>query len=139
MAEKISKQEAVRRALAHFGNAATPAQMRPWIKDEFGLEMTDKHISTAKGEILRKAGVKGKRPAKPAASKAATPRAAPEATAKKAGPKAAAKPQAAAALAGPKPAAAKAAIPLDDILYIKALVGRFGSEPLHTLIDAFAS
>jgi hypothetical protein len=29
-------------------------------------------------------------------------------------------------------------IPLDDILYVKGLVGRFGPEQLHTLIDAFA-
>jgi hypothetical protein len=29
-------------------------------------------------------------------------------------------------------------IPLDDILHVKVLVGRFGPEQLHTLIDAFA-
>jgi hypothetical protein len=29
-------------------------------------------------------------------------------------------------------------IPLDDILYVKQLVGRFGAAPLHTLINAFA-
>jgi hypothetical protein len=29
-------------------------------------------------------------------------------------------------------------VPLSDILYIKELVGRFGAEPMHTLIDAFA-
>jgi hypothetical protein len=31
-----------------------------------------------------------------------------------------------------------AGIPLDDILYVKGLVGRIGPEQLHTLIDAFA-
>jgi hypothetical protein len=42
----------------------------------------------------------------------------------------------------PKPHAAgggkEAGIPLDDILYVKGLVGRIGPEQLHTLIDAFA-
>jgi hypothetical protein len=42
----------------------------------------------------------------------------------------------------PKPPAAtggkEVGIPLDDILYVKGLVGRFGPEQLHTLIDAFA-
>jgi hypothetical protein len=127
MAEKISKQEAVRRSLAHFGNDAKPAQMKPWIKAELGIEMSTDHISTAKGDILRKSGVRGKRPAKRA-------KAAPKALA----PKAATQP-APSAQQGPKSAAAKAAgIPLNDILYVKDLVGRFGPEQLHTLIDAFA-
>jgi hypothetical protein len=41
----------------------------------------------------------------------------------------------------PKSAAAgrkDAGIPLEDILYVKGLVGRFGPDQLHTLIDAFA-
>jgi hypothetical protein len=127
MAEKISKQEAVRRALAHFGNDAKPAQMKPWIKAELGIEMSTDHISTAKGDILRKAGLKGRRspkraakaPARKSASKAVPPPAPP-------------------AHEGPKPAAAKAGdIPLDDILYVKELVGRVGPEQLHRLIDAF--
>jgi hypothetical protein len=46
------------------------------------------------------------------------------------------------ALVQPKRAAAsggkEAGIPLDDILYVKGLVGRFGPEQLHTLIEAFA-
>ena len=89
MAEKISKQEAVRRALAHFGNDAKPAQMRPWIKAELGIEMSTDHISTAKGDILRKAGLGGrpKRSAKAPAKKAG-----PKATAQKAAAKAATQP-----------------------------------------------
>jgi hypothetical protein len=39
------------------------------------------------------------------------------------------------ASAAPKKAAG---VPLHDILSIKELVGRFGAEPMHTLIDAFA-
>jgi hypothetical protein len=74
-----------------------------------GIEMSTDHISTAKGGILR-AGRKGKGPAK----KASTPKPAAASNGKQAG------------------------IPLNDILYVKVLVGRFGPEQLHTLIDAFA-
>jgi hypothetical protein len=113
----ISKQEAVRRALAHFGRDAKPAQMQGWIRQQFNIEMSSDHISTAKGEILRKA-------------------------AKKAGPKkAAAKPhvqRAAASTAAARPSGGQAAVPLADVLAVKDLVGRLGAGPLHTLIDAFA-
>jgi hypothetical protein len=47
MAEKITKQEAVRRALAHFGKDGKPAQMQGWIKQQFNLDMSTDHISTA--------------------------------------------------------------------------------------------
>ena len=130
MAEQLTKREVVSRGMAHFGNDAPLSQMREWIKKEMGLEMTEKHISTARGDILRKAVPK----ATPAAPKAAAPKAA----AKKAAPK----PQTAPTpQAGPKPVAASAkssGIPLGDILYVKELVGRVGPEQLHTLIAAFA-
>jgi hypothetical protein len=35
MAEEITKQEAVRRALKDMGRAATPSQMQPYIIDAF--------------------------------------------------------------------------------------------------------
>ncbi len=119
MAEKITKQEAVRRALAHFGKDGKPAQMQGWIKQQFNIDMTTDHISTAKGEILRKAAAQ-----KTAARKAAAP-----------------KPQvqrAAASTAAAKPSGGQAAVPLADILAVKDLVRRLGAGPLHTLIDAFA-
>jgi hypothetical protein len=123
MAEKITKQEAVRRALAHFGNDARPAQMKPWIKDELGIDMGADHISTAKGSILRAAATGRPAKKKPGRSPAVAPKAGP----------------ALAPLARPAPGGRgeKApGIPLDDILYVKGLVGRFGPEQLHTLIDA---
>ena len=121
MAEKITKQEAVRRALAHFGKDGKPAQMQGWIKEQFGIEMSTDHISTAKGIILRKAGGKAKKSA-----------------AKKAAPKPQVQP-AAASTSPPKPTGGKAGgIALEDILAVKELVGRLGARPLHTLIDAFA-
>jgi hypothetical protein len=114
VADTISKQEAVRRALAHFGRDAKPAEMQGWIKQQFGIEMSTDHISTAKGEVLRKAGAK----------KAAAP-----------------KPQVQRAAASTSPAkctGTDSGIPLADILAVKDLVGRLGAGPLHTLIDAFA-
>jgi hypothetical protein len=116
MADKITKQEAVRRALAHFGREAKPAQMQGWIKQQFGIDMSTDHISTAKGEILRKA-----------------------AGPKKTGlPKAAPVQQAAAPTSQPKSTDKAGGIPLADILAVKDLVRRLGAGPLHTLIDAFA-
>ena len=130
MAEEISKQEAVRRALKAMGRDATPTQMQPYIKDNFGIEMSTNHISTSKGILLHKKKAGKEKGAKmPAAPEAA----ATEGEAKeKAGRE---------ALVRPKPASAgrkEAGISLDDILRIKGLVGRFGPGQLHTLIDAFA-
>ena len=65
----ISKMEAVRQALGHFGNDAKPLEMRPLIKQQFGIDMSTDHISTYKGDIRKKAD-KAKAPA-PAAKAAA--------------------------------------------------------------------
>jgi hypothetical protein len=108
----MTKQEAVRQALSELGNDAKPTQIKGFVKERFGIEMTTDHISTAKGDILRKAGGKGKSVAKkPAQVQSA-------ATANSSG--------------------SKTGIPLEDILSVKDLVGRLGAEPLRTLIDAFA-
>jgi hypothetical protein len=117
----ISKQEAVRRALAHFGRDAKPAQMQGWIKQQFNIEMTTDHISTAKGEILRKAAA----PEKAGPKKTGLPKAAPVQ-------------QAAASRSLPKSTDKAGGIPLADILAVKDMVGRVGAEQLKTLIDAFA-
>jgi hypothetical protein len=114
MAKKLTKQEAVRRALKHLGNDAKPLQMQPWIKSELGIEMTTDHISTAKGDALRAAR-------KAAAAKKAAPAAVPQRAATKAD--------------APRRGAA---VPLEDILYIKALVRRVEPGAIKTLIDAFA-
>jgi hypothetical protein len=130
MAEQITKMEAVRRALKEMGRDAIPTQMQPYIKQHFGIEMSTGHISTYKGDILRKKkGGKKKGGRKPAAQGAA-----PEEGGRKeeAGRK---------VVVQQKPAARsgkEAGIPLDDILYVKGLVGRFGPDQLHTLIEAFA-
>jgi hypothetical protein len=54
-AKKISKMEAVRRAMAAMGGDAKPAAMQGYIKKTFGIAMTTDHISTYKGDIRRKA------------------------------------------------------------------------------------
>src|SRR5262249_54832816 len=72
MAEEITKQEAVRRALKAMGRAATPTQMQPYIKEHFGIEMTTDHISVSKSTVLHQMkGGKGKEAKKPAAQGAA--------------------------------------------------------------------
>ena len=130
MAEEITKQEAVRRALKAMGRAATPSQMQPYIKENFGIDMSTDHISTSKGIILHPKKKGGKGAKKPAAQgAAATEGEAKEGVGRK-------------VVVQHKPAAPRggkdAGIPLDDILHIKGLVGRIGPEHLHTLIDAFA-
>jgi hypothetical protein len=120
MAEKISKQEVVRRALGHFSRDAKPSQMKPWIKEQFGIDMGADHISTAKGSILKAAG-KGKPTAKASAPRTASPTV-----------------QAKKEVSAPAASGRAAGIPLQDILYVKALIGRVGPDQLHTLIDAFA-
>jgi hypothetical protein len=123
MAEKITKQEAVRRALAHLGNDAKPAQMKGWIKDELGIEMGADHISTAKGSILRAAGRGRPSKKKPGRPPSAAPKTEPT-------PVSQARP-------APGGRGEKVpGIPLNDILYVKDLVGRFGPAQLYTLIDA---
>src|SRR4051794_6063080 len=105
MSEKASsagmtKVEAVRRAMAKLGNDAKPLVLRDYIKKEFNINMTADHVSTTKGELLKRQGGQAQAGKPAAAPAAAEPKAAPAAA-----PKAAANPPAA-----PKPAAPKAAV-----------------------------
>src|SRR5262249_14422945 len=115
--EQVSKKEAVRRALKALGKDATPSAMRPWIRQQFGVEMSNDHISTAKGEILR--GRYGKARTK-AAGKA----------------RAAARPPAPPAAPSPsRPGPAAGTVRLDDLRLVKGLVARLGPGQLRGLID----
>src|SRR5262245_47749776 len=109
----LSKKEAVRRALKELGKDATPSAMRPWIKQQFGIEMSNDHISTAKGEILRGKGKKKSH------AKATTPARQP------------AKPTASVA-SRPRPAAGT--ISLDDVRLVKELLARISPAALRGLI-----
>jgi len=116
---KITKNEAVRRALVELGDEAKLADLKEWIKNSFGYEMSTNHISTSKGDIFRKRGG----PPKPAG--------------KKRGPKPKAPP-----LVVLVPVVAesnrKDSIVIEDVLALKDLVERVGPTQLRTLIDALA-
>jgi hypothetical protein len=143
----ISKMEAVRRALSHLGGDAKPSEMQPWIKQQFGIQMSTDHISTYKGDIRRKQTGRAKGPAptaggtsspgtpKPAVKKPAASKPAPK---KPAAPRPQAQ-QAAARSNGPvKGAGAGRGISLEDIQAVKGLVGRIGAGQLRSLIDLLA-
>jgi hypothetical protein len=72
--EKISKNEAVRRALAALGQDADLTDLQTHIKDNFGLEMSTNHIAASRSEAVRKQGSKAKpAKAKPTARKEGAP------------------------------------------------------------------
>jgi len=116
MAESVSKVDAVGQALTELGKDASRDQIRGFVKERFGYEMSLDHISNCKAD-LRKRAAKNKKAGRPAA----TPRKEPAQPA----------PAAARVTAGKAPA-----IPLDDILTLRSLVDRLGAAPLKTLIDA---
>ena len=130
----ITKQEAVRRALAELGPDAKPLAIQAFLRDRLGMEVKTDLISFYKKAARKKANAQGRAtPRGPAAQTAAAqPSAAP--TGEK-GPTRV-------LLVRPQLAAGRgvqeAAIPLADILYVQRLVGRHGPGPLHTLVDAFA-
>jgi hypothetical protein len=108
----MSKKEAVRRALQAMGKDAKPAQMQPYIKDNFGIEMSTEHISNAKSEVLREGKAKKKPAAKPQ------------------------EPQPAKAAA--KVSRVGNGVSLQDLQTVKDLVGRVGPETLRSLIELLA-
>jgi hypothetical protein len=110
--EKISKQEAVRRALAELGNDTTPTVIQGLVKERFAIEMSKDHISVCKGKILRNRPAKGKKATKQkvAAQSPATSSAVPS----------------------------KGVIAVEDVLIVKELTGRLGPDQLLTLIGALA-
>jgi hypothetical protein len=120
--------EAVRRALDELGLTAPTSALQEFVKMRFGLDMTPGHVKSYKGKIRKQAAAKGK----PAPPKPAVQKAAAQTKGKK---KAPAKPSPAPVTTG---AGGKGkGIPLNDILYVKTLVGRFGKGQLHILVDAF--
>jgi hypothetical protein len=117
----ITKQEAVRRALAALGKMALASDIQKYVKETFNLDMTIDHIYTAKSSVLGKGKKKARKPAvkQPPA---------PE-------PIAAAKP-----LVQPAPVARTPAggIRLEDIEAVKGLLGRVGADNLKALAEMLA-
>src|SRR5262245_58867457 len=120
MAEpKISKLEAVRRAMAELGNKAKRGDIQAFIKEKFGSEMSPDHISTSKGEILRKAR-QARKPAAKAARKEETARPQPQA-------------------APAPPPAVWGGFGLEDLAAVKALLEKAGAERMRGLIELLSS
>ena len=107
----ITKMEAVRRALAELGRDAKPTQIQGWVKDTYGIEMGTDHISTAKGQILRKP--RGKRKSATVTQPSAARNEEPQVQ-------------------------SGTGISLDDIEAVKGLVGRVGADSLKKLVDVLA-
>jgi hypothetical protein len=125
--------EAVRRGLEELGPEAKPTALREFVKNRFGLDMTLGHVKNNKGKILRMARMGGKTGATKSVPQKVAARTVGIKKATPAKPQAKTSPE-----PGTKGGGKAVGIPLDDILYVKKLVGRFGPGQLHSLIDAFA-
>jgi hypothetical protein len=111
---KMTKNEAVRRAVRAIGRHTPLAQLQKYIKEHFDISMSTNHISTSRGDMFRKKGKKGgQRGRKPGAAQA----------------------PAAASAAPAKGGSSASAIVLDDVLTVKKLVDRVGPDQLRVLID----
>ncbi len=119
--EKITKKEAVRRALAELGDDAEIARLQGHILERFGYDMTPGHISTTRGTLFKEAGKT--RPKKR----------------KKPGPKPGSKRKAKVeAAAGPEKAATAPAAPgglVDCVIRVQDLIEQLGADQLRKLID----
>jgi hypothetical protein len=130
---KLTKREAVLRALAELGQGAGRTQIRDWVKGRYGIDVSLDHISTTKVEAAGKPPKKKKK--KKSGAKAA------------AGPTAEAGAARAAAGAAPAPAApparaekanTKGGVALEDVVAVKALLARVGPEHLRALIEVLS-
>jgi len=70
-AEKITKSEAVRRAVAE--GVDKPTEAVAFIKERFGVEITPQHFSSIKSQEAKKAGKPARRGRKPRDAAAPTP------------------------------------------------------------------
>src|SRR5260370_40826443 len=83
--KKLTKVEAVRRAMAALGEEASRTDLQGYVRQKFGVKMNLDHISNCKGELAKRAA----QAATPAGSKAAAanPTAAPATSRKLTPPK----------------------------------------------------
>jgi len=117
----VTKQEAVRRAVAALGKTASAKDIQKHVKETFGFDMTIPHVYNAKSNILAKGKKKAKKPKvkQPAGAE----------------PAAAAKPQVQPASVARQPAGS---IRLEDLEAVKGLLGRVGADNLKALADLLA-
>src|SRR5262249_37531317 len=109
----ITKQEAVRRAVAALGKTASAKDIQKHVKEAFGFDMTITHIYNAKSKIRAKGKKKAQKP-------------------KEKQPAAAAGPLVQAARVARQPAGG---ISLEDLEAVKGLLGRVGADNLKALAD----
>jgi hypothetical protein len=106
----MTKKEAVRQAMAHLGPDAKPTQLRGYVKDTFGIDMTLGHVSVTKRDIRNEAAGK-----KPRGQRSVARQVQPT-----------------------PPTRASPGIGLDDIEAVKGLLERVGASSLRRLIDVIA-
>jgi hypothetical protein len=136
--KKLTKVEAVRRAMAALGEEASRTDLQGYVRQKFGFNMNLNHISTCKTK-LAKLAAKAETPngsktaaARPAAAPAASRKPSPlESRAARSAPGPRTRP------AGAN-ASSNASVRLEDVLTTKVLIDRMGAGPLKTLIDGLA-
>jgi hypothetical protein len=133
-AKAPSKAPSVYPALQELGREAKRGEIGEFVRERFGIDMKADRVSTARAEALRKMAGDGK----PAQEEAPPAAVAEPAAPRKPAPVEQAAPVAAQEMPlGEKssPTGTSTAIELDDLLALKALVGRVGAETLRKLID----
>jgi hypothetical protein len=141
--DRMTKKEAVRRALEQAGRDATPSRLRPILKERFGVEMNLNHIATTK----RKINLEAAQAAPPSAATGAADRNGGGSQADKngargakpvAGKKGSAEKARVTAPPAPTPRPAGGGFSLADIGEVRGLLARVGAETLMGLIDVLA-
>ena len=140
-AGSINKMDAVRKAMASLGNAATRTQIQKFVKDSTGVEMKLDVVSSYKSFVANAS--------KKSATAVTTATTAPETKPVASQPAAATKkrrkkrkrrkaaPQPLAAVT-PAPSGKATGIALSDIEMVKELVKKVGANTLKGLIDVFS-
>jgi len=119
----MTKRDALRQALKALGKNALPLAIQGFLKEHHGLNLTRRHISKFKADVLRQQGGK-KAKVKPSPVGKVEPKQA-----------AAPKPEVKSAPAAPQKSSSANGIHLEDIEVVKGLLRRVGPLELRKLID----
>jgi hypothetical protein len=129
-ATPVTRMEAIRRAVAELGPAATGDKIQAFAKERFGLDLTRKYITDSRSKMRTRKKRKKSKPAAPAAP--------PPAAAKKTKPSPPARPapaRPAPARPAAQPGNGKTVVLLEDLVALRSLVERVGSARLRALLD----
>lgn len=111
--KKMTKYEAVRQAMLKLGMDTGRTELKEYIEEKFGLEMSLDHISTTKADLVRK----GKLSGAGSGDRAATVEG--ENLPRKRG----------------RPASTNTGIEFEELLALRNLVKRLGHEQVRQIID----